>query len=87
MALYLTDYESEHLSPSFVSTMRYLYKASDSGPLFQFENSPFLPFIATVTLSLLLGYMNPSIFGLDALLARFIDPWFPASSSVVRADK
>lgn len=67
--------------------MRYLYKSSDSGSLFQFVDSPFLPFIATVALSLLLGYMNPSIFGLDALLTRFIDPWFPASSSVIRADK
>ena len=81
MALYLTDYEAELLSPSFLATMRYLYRASDTGPLLQHADAPFLPFIATVALALALGVWRPSIFGLDALLTRFIDPWFPASSA------
>jgi peroxisomal membrane protein 4 len=81
MALYLTDYEGELLSPSFLSTMRYLYQKSDSGALFLHENSPFLPFIVTVSMALLLGWIKPEVFGLDALLSRFIDPWWPAASS------
>lgn len=84
MALYLTEYEPEQLSSSFLATMRYLYHRSDAGPLFVYEASSFLPFIVTVTLSLLLGYWQPQLFSLDALMARFIDPWFPASSQVSR---
>jgi len=59
LALYLTEYEPETLSTGFMSTMKFLYHKSDSGPLLGTEERKFLPAIIIVVVSLL-GYLLPN---------------------------
>ncbi|KAL9657425.1 hypothetical protein ABK040_016695 [Willaertia magna] len=58
LVLYLTDYETS-LKPGFMTTMDYLYKDSNSGPLRVEWN--FAPIVTIITICLLIGYWFPKL--------------------------
>jgi len=68
LILYLTEYEPETLSKSFMGTMEYLYHHSDKGPLLGSDDYKWLPFIILGTVSLL--FPLNSKFGLEQMLEK-----------------
>jgi peroxisomal membrane protein 4 len=69
LILYLTEYEPDTLSPSFISTMNFLYYDSETKDQLLPEKR-FVPFLIVVTLSLL-GFFIPSL-SLENILTKFL---------------
>jgi len=67
LTLYFTEHEPETLSSSFMSTMNFLYRKSDHGPLVGKGDRRFLPILFLVGLSLL-GYFGYDSLSLDSIL-------------------
>ncbi len=70
LILYLTEYEPDTLSKSFMSTMEYLYYHSDKGRILEVEDYKWLPFIVLGTISLL--YPANQKLGLEQMLAKLL---------------
>jgi len=72
MALYLTEYEPETLSASFMSTMKFLYHKTDHpAPFIGKDERNFTPIIALITLSLL-GFVGFESLSLENILQLFM---------------
>eukprot|EP01120_Amphizonella_sp_Union-15-10_P012037 TRINITY_DN5278_c0_g2_i1.p1 TRINITY_DN5278_c0_g2~~TRINITY_DN5278_c0_g2_i1.p1 ORF type:complete len:197 (+),score=18.79 TRINITY_DN5278_c0_g2_i1:240-830(+) len=69
MALYMTEYQSDVLTKTFMRTMNNLYYDSDQGELFPAELDRFMPFVGFITFTLIAEVFS-SDFGLSNLLNK-----------------